>query len=153
MREVHANPGAARERADRLRNDLQREHSPPAAGRAMAARLQRVLGMPGAAAGGSGGASIDALDVRDLERRVRAGPADGGGRDGVRGTARAALIRVLRPYSVHQRLVDEEVLRLVRTLDERVRGVATAQSSLAAELQRLRQAVDGDGRVPPSNGP
>jgi hypothetical protein len=69
--------------------------------------------------------------------------------------------------------VDEEIVRALRTLDERVRGVAAAQSTLAAELRRLREALPagaedtdpaaGDasdpgrplrdgGRVPPSPG-
>jgi hypothetical protein len=84
---------------------------------------------------------------------MRGGPGAAGERSGLRRTARTALLRALRPYSVHQRLVDEEVLRLVRTLDERVRGVTAAQRSLAAELQRLRREVEADGRVPPSNRP
>ena len=115
----------------------------------MAARLERVLGMPAPRADG---AAVDALDVSDLEWRMRAGPGGAGGaRGGLRGSARAALLRALKPYSVHQRLVDEELVRVVRTLDERVRGVAAAQRSLAAELARLRGVVEGDGRVPPSN--
>ena len=75
------------------------------------------------------------------------------------------MLRLLKPYSVHQRLVDEELLALVRTLDERVRGVASAQSTLAAEIARLRRRIDGDppdepepgapgptgGHVPPSD--
>ena len=69
-----------------------------------------------------------------------------------RGALRDAVLRLLRPYSVHQRLVDEELLALVRTLDERVRGLAAGQGTLAAELQRLRRSGDGDDGVPPSPG-
>ena len=49
----------------------------------------------------------------------------------------------MRPYTAHQRLVDEELLRALRTLDERVRGLAAGQQALAAELARLRREDDG----------
>jgi hypothetical protein len=81
-----------------------------------------------------------------VAERIRQGPAGGAaattalGR--ARGTVRTALLRALRPYSVHQRLVDEELVRLVRTLDERVRGIAAAQTSLAAEVARLRDGAE-----------
>jgi hypothetical protein len=114
--------------------------------------------------------AIEAVDLAPAERRVRTGPAPGAGTGGARAGARGALLRALRPYTVHQRLVDEELLRVVRTLDERVRGIAAAQATLAAELRRLRDAAgerEGDavsapeaerrrvhdgGRVPPSPG-
>jgi hypothetical protein len=44
---------------------------------------------------------------------------------------------------VHQRLVDEELLRALQTLDERVRGIAAGQASLAAELARQRREREG----------
>jgi glycosyltransferase involved in cell wall biosynthesis len=141
MRAVRADPQAARRRAERARADVEARHAPAAAGRAMVERLAHALSVPRGA-----GARIDALDLSAAEQRVRAGVAGappGTGR--ARGALRDAVLRVLRPYSVHQRLVDEELLRLVRTLDERVRGLATAQSTLAAEVARLRRDVDGDG--------
>jgi hypothetical protein len=49
----------------------------------------------------------------------------------------------MAPYTVHQRLVDEELLRALQTLDERVRGLAAAQASLAAELARQRREREG----------
>jgi hypothetical protein len=163
MREVRAAPAAARERAGRARVDVEREHAPAAAGRAMAERLARLLGMPH---GGDGaGPPVHVAAVADRIRTGPAVPAAGATRlSRARAMARTALLRALRPYSVHQRLVDEELVRLVRTLDERVGGIAAAQSSLAAELARLRDegpARDAAGpgrpvpdadRVPPSAG-
>ncbi len=146
MRAVRDAPEEAALRARRLRADVEREHAPAVAGRAMAARLERVLGLPRA------NGAVDALDVGELARRLRAGPPAGGA-SGLRGSTRAALLRALRPYSAHQRQLDEELLRLIRTLDERVRGIAAAQSSLAAELARVRREVEESRRVPPSPGP
>jgi hypothetical protein len=109
----------------------------------MAQRLARVLHAPHGRDG-----AVTELDLEPLQRRLRVGVAPGGG-GGLRGGARRALLRALRPYSVHQRLLDEEIVRAVRTLDERVRGVAAAQSVLAAELRELRSDDRGTG-VPPS---
>jgi hypothetical protein len=40
-------------------------------------------------------------------------------------------------------MVDEELVRLMRTLDERVEALAAAQASLAAELGELRRRLEG----------
>jgi hypothetical protein len=146
MRRVVADPEDARTRAQRARADVERDHAPAAAGRAMAERLARVLGAPRGRDGG-----IEAVDLADAERRVRSGPAPGAVA-GLRGSARAALLRALRPYTVHQRLVDEEILRVLRTLDERVRSVAAAQATLAAELRRLRDALPADAEDAAARG-
>jgi len=155
MRAVRDDPGAARRRAERARAEVAARHAPAASGRAMAERLAHNLGVPRGA-----GARVDALDLTAAEGRVRAGAgAPGAGGSRARSALRDAVLRVLKPYSVHQRLVDEELLRLVRTLDDRVRGVASAQSSLAAEVARLRRRLDGAApergadHVPPSSAP
>ena len=69
---------------------------------------------------------------------ARAG-ANSGGAGGPRAALRDAALRAMRPHTVHQRLVDEELLRALQTLDERVRGLAAGQQALAAELARLRR--------------
>ncbi|MBA2262568.1 MAG: hypothetical protein H0W03_07860, partial [Solirubrobacterales bacterium] len=69
-------------------------------------------------------------------RRVERGPQLPRGSGRARGAARDALLRALRPYSVHQRLVDQELLRALRTMDERIGALAGGQSALAAQLRR-----------------
>ena len=51
-------------------------------------------------------------------------------------------LRLSRPQATHQRLVDEELVRLVRTLDERVEGLAQGQTSLRAELEDIKRQLD-----------
>ena len=151
MREVRADPAKAAARARRAREDVEREHAPAAAGREMARRLSRLLGALRERRG-----AIEALDLGALEQRLRRGRDRGRAASGLRAGARSALLRALRPYAVHQRLVDEEQLRAVRSLDERVRGIAAAQSTLAAELRRLRESAGSDrpeDRLPPSAEP
>jgi Glycosyl transferases group 1 len=154
MRAVRADPDAARRRAERAKADVAARHAPAAAGQAMAERLAHATGVPRGA-----GERVDTLDLAAAERRVRAGAGAAPGTGRARGALRDVVLRLLRPYTVHQRLVDEELLRLLRTLDERVRGIASAQSTLAAEVARLRGRVEGEApegsgdHVPPSTGP
>jgi hypothetical protein len=142
LRAVRAAPEEARRRAARAREDIAREHAPAVAGAAMVVRLTRLAGLPRGARG-----AIEALDLTGARGRLTAGP-EATSTGGPRSAARDALLRVLRPYTVHQRLVDEELLRALRTLDERVLGLAAGQAALAAELRRPDQ--DNGDAVPPS---
>jgi len=140
MRAARADPAAARARARRAREDVLARHAPAAAGRAMADRLARILNHPLDGAGRSA-----TLDLDGVRERMATGPrAAPGGDRGARGAVRDAALRAMRPYTVHQRLVDEELLRALQSLDERVRGLAAGQQALAAELARLRRP-NGDG--------
>jgi hypothetical protein len=139
MRAAHADPEAARARARRARADLLARHAPAVAGRAMADRLARVLTSPHGRDG-----RPEALDLDGVRERMATGPQAAAGSDrGARGAIRDAALRAMRPYTVHQRLVDEELLRALQTLDERVRGLAAGQQALAAELARLRRELSG----------
>jgi hypothetical protein len=138
MRGAHADPAGARARAHRARSDVAARHAPAVAGRVMADRLARVLTLPA-----DGGGRADALDLGGVRARMATGPQAAPGTDrGARGAVRDAALRAMRPYTVHQRLVDEELLRALATLDERVRGLAAGQQALAAELARLRREVE-----------
>lgn len=144
LRAARADPQAARARAERARGDVLARHAPAAAGRAMADRLARVVKHPLDGAG-----RMEGLDLRDVRERMATGPrAAPGGDRGARGALRDAALRAMRPYTVHQRLVDEELLRALQSLDERVRGLAAGQQALAAELARLRR--EDDGGQPPT---
>ncbi len=134
MRAVFADRSGAQVRAQRARAELLAHHAPAVAGRAMAERLARVMRLPLDGAGNAG-----ALDLGAVRARMTTGPRAAPGTDrGARGAVREAALRAMRPYTVHQRLVDEELLRVLQTLDERVQGLAAGQQALAAELARLR---------------
>jgi glycosyltransferase involved in cell wall biosynthesis len=138
MRAARADPAAGRDRAQRARADIVARHAPAAAGRAMADRLARVLSLPLDGAG-----RTTDLDLEAVRARMATGPRPAPGRAaGARAAVRDAALRAMRPYTVHQRLVDEELLRALQSLDERVRGLATGQQALAAEIARLRREDD-----------
>jgi len=138
MRAVLADRMGAQARARRARAELVAHHAPAVAGRAMAERLGRVMRLPLDGAGNS-----RALDLGAVRARMATGPqAAPGGERGARGAVREAALRAMRPYTVHQRLVDEEILRVLQTLDEHVQGLAAGQQALAAELARLRDKAE-----------
>jgi hypothetical protein len=138
MRTALADPEGARARALRARTDVVARHAPAAAGAVMADRLARVLTLPV-----DGRGHAEALDLGGVRARMATGPqAAPGTARGARGAVRDAALRAMRPYTVHQRLVDEELLRALQTIDERVRGLAAGQQALAAELARLRLQAD-----------
>ena len=139
MRAVRDDPAAARTRAQRAGQDVRARHAPPVAGRAMAERLARLQSLPLDAGG-----HPTTLDLDGVRARMATGARPAPGLDGgARGALREVALRAMRPYTVHQRLVDEELLRALESLDERVRGLAAGQQALAAELSRLRREDDG----------
>jgi hypothetical protein len=137
MREVVEHPDDAARRAERGRAELEAAHSPAAAGAAMAARVARLEGMPA----GSGG-KLRAVDLDPLEKRIRSEAPPGENRGAARGLVRSAVLRLGRPQRTRQRLVDEELLAALRTLDERLRGLASTNASVQAQLQALERRLE-----------
>ena len=145
LRRVKEHPEEARARGARAREDVLREHAPAVAGRAMEARLRSSVGLVSPDA-------VDRLDTRDLERRLRQGPEYvERSLSPVRRALRTAVLRAIRPYGAHQRMVDEEVLRTLRTMDERLRGAIAGQQALAARVRELERAEGGAEPVSPSS--
>ena len=66
-------------------------------------------------------------------RRPRGWPAP-------RAQARVALLRLLKPFAVHQQRVDNELLRAIHTLDTTVRSLASTQADFERALADLRAA-------------
>ena len=140
MREVFDDPARAAERAARGRAQLLASHSPEAAGKTMARRLLRVRNFAGAR-GLRGPLRI--ADTTKAAELVRSGPVQASPPSrlaAARSTARAGLLRVLRPFAVHQQRVDNELLRAIHTLDTTVRSLASTQSDFERALADLRAA-------------
>lgn len=140
MSEVYGDQDGARARAQLARDRLERSHSPAAAGEAMARRLAWSAGVPGA--------SARTMDMSELDRRIAGGPPlpAAARRNPLRRGLRGLMLRVMRPQISHQRRVDEELARSLRTLDERVQGLAEVQATLQTELREHGDGPAGAGR-------
>jgi glycosyl transferase family 1 len=138
MREVFENPDEARARGARGAADIRRDHSPEEAGRIAEERLREIWPEASKRAAGTGGTASQMQAARSA---ILAGPLERQDVRGVRKTARRALLRLLKPYAVHQRRAD---LLTIEAIDELRATVA----ELATEVERLSEQVD-DGVTPP----
>lgn len=142
MRHVFEDREEALARGARGREDLDRDHSLDAAGRALAERLAHATARGLRAARRTTVAPI--ADTSVVAERIRSGPSDDwapGGRFGrARLALRHAILRVLKVYTVHQRAVDAELVQAIRALDAGLQSLAvdTAERGrAAAEVERL----------------
>ncbi len=130
MREVFERPDDAAERARRGARHIRERHSPQAAGRAIEARLQEIAQLPRRA-------PTTSAELSELHRLVAAGPEPAPGLGQLRAAARRALLRLMRPLTVHRELVDREVLGALEELRSR-QGIDLALA-LAAQRQLERR--------------
>jgi hypothetical protein len=102
----------------------------------MARRLAMVSRLPSRSNGAVTG---------ELLRRIRGEPPEPAPESPgirLRRPLRRALLRVIRPQAVHQRFVDEEIARLLATLDERLQGLAANQATLGGQIAELRRRLE-----------
>ena len=89
--------------------------------------------------------STNGMATAELLRRIRAQPPEPAPESlatPLRRPLRKAVLRLIKPQAVHQRLVDEEIARLLATLEERLEGLAASQASLQGELAELRKRLE-----------
>ena len=115
-------PQEASRRATRAREDVLRDHDPLAAGRAMAARLQRIVRAPVDAAAGP----VDALHLGAARARVRGGPGPGARHGRARRGARGGAARACGPTP------------------------CTSGSSTRSSCARWRRSTSGSAASPPA---
>ncbi len=103
MRELAEHPEAGAERAARGALAIREAHAPQAAGPVIAARLKEMAHLPRRPPSPSG-------ELAELRRLVAAGPRPAPGLGRLRGTAREALLRTLKPLTAHREQVDRELI-------------------------------------------
>jgi glycosyltransferase involved in cell wall biosynthesis len=159
MRHVWEHPNEAKARGARAQADIQQDYAPAVTGAIARGRLERLdeLGRsrhagPGAV-GGPGGASVTAqhLDAAlsgfDLRRGQAPAPS------GLAGLMRRSVLRLMLPFTFHEREVDRSLVAAIRDLEsdlgrERARGLQDR-----ARLRRLEAALDADAKPTlPSGG-
>jgi glycosyltransferase involved in cell wall biosynthesis len=139
MREVFADPHAARARGQRAAAEIRSSHGPDAAGRAMVARLEAVMSSPAWRLARRGAGRPGPVFTDWVSELIRSGPVPPGGRarfGGAQVRARRGLLRVLKPLAVHERMVDSELLRAIEKLDANLRELS---QSHAAALRRIEE--------------
>jgi glycosyltransferase involved in cell wall biosynthesis len=141
MRHVYENPAEAAERGRRGAEDIRRTHSPEAAGRAMERRLRELSGaarrsrlVP------TGDDEPAAATARNARGRIIKGPPHGA-RSRFRGPMRNLALRLMRPWTVHQRSVD---LTLVSAIDQ--------LNAALRDLEPVRTVGEGWRAVPDGDG-
>ena len=131
MREVVGDPEEARRRGERARADIAERHSLEAAGRSMNERLGRVLGRSAQRRRGLGGGALDTRRLRDFVSKGPVPPREPRfGKPQV--AARKALLRGLKPYAVHERMIDSEVVQSLEALDRSVQALTMNSTAVDA---------------------
>jgi hypothetical protein len=141
MREVFDHPDEARERGRRGAAEIRESHSPEAAGRVAGERLDQLWPQAGRRAAVRESAS----QMQAARSAVLAGPVQRPQVGAVRRAARRTLLRVIKPYAVHQRRAD------LLTIDA-IEELRAAVAELAADVEKLSERVDGAEPGPGDEG-
>jgi SAM-dependent methyltransferase len=148
MRHVFEDQREAGERGRRAAEDLRRNHSPEAAGRAMADRIRRIRARLGAGAdaGKPHVHSQAGLDTNPLTHRIATTPqpaASGSTLGRALAPFRRVLLKLMWPFSLQQRAVNEELLATVKEADQSLRAVVNQlESRHAKDRADLLNAVN-----------
>jgi glycosyltransferase involved in cell wall biosynthesis len=146
MREVFEHPERAKAVGAIARRDIEATRSPDVAGRELARRLTRVRSFDDVHAT----RARRIADTTRLARHIQSGPTQGSPPSrlaNAKGSARRALLRLIKPYAVHQQRVDNEMLTAIHTLDRAVQSLAASQARLE---RRLGDVADEQPADPPS---
>ena len=148
MRHVFENRGEASERGLRAAEDLRRNHSAEAAGRTMAERIRRVRTRLGAGpeAGRPQLHSQAGLDTNPLTHRIATTPqpaASSSTLGRVLAPFRRVLLKLMWPFALQQRTVNEALLAMTKEADQSLRAVLNQlESRYAKDRADLLGAVN-----------
>ena len=143
MRRVWEHPAETRDKAERARRDIARAYAPAVAGRVARDRLERLLD------GRSGGGRMQARTAlsaveRELALDIRHGtPA----RAGPAGMARRVVLRLMLPFTIHERSLDRALLAGLRELRSDLDRERAIEARVRARLRRVEDRMaGGNGR-------
>jgi glycosyltransferase involved in cell wall biosynthesis len=128
MRGVWENQEEARRRGERARADIAEQLNPGRVGAIARDRLTHLAAAAGRSLSGEGAA------LHELEAWLATDrPAPSAGPRGARGLARRAVLRLLRPFTAEERVIDRALARALRELSGEV---AAQRRELAALRER-----------------
>lgn len=155
MRRVFEHPQEAAERGRRAAEDLRRNHSAEASGRAMAERIRHARTRLGTRQDGDRPRvhHPTGLDTKALTYRIATTPepASSGSRLGrALAPARRVLLKLTWPFAMQQRVVNEQLLSTIKEADQNLRVVfnqieARHAKDRAEMLHALNQTRERSG--------
>ena len=144
MRRLVGQPAEARDKAARAKRDIARLYAPAQAGRVARERLQRLIDAKPEGGRYDAGGALGTIE-RELALDLRRGVPS---RRAAAGMARRAAMRMMLPFTLHERRLDRAVLDALRELrSDLERERAQGRRSRVA-LQRLEQALAEREQVP-----
>lgn len=146
MRRAWERPDEAQAKAARARQDIARRYAPEVAGRLARERLEQLRAVPPRLwARPDAGVILRAVE-RELAFDLRRGAH---GRRGASAMARRALLRLMRPYTVHERKLDRALADAIIELRSEVDRLQT-QLERAARQDRSLETRPRDQNVEPT---
>jgi glycosyltransferase involved in cell wall biosynthesis len=146
MRQVWQHPDEATQKAERARRDVERLFAPAVVGRLARARLETLLELRREAPRSGRSAALTAIE-QELKLDLRRGVPS---RRAATGAVRQAVMRLMLPFTLHERNLDRAVLDALKELRsdldrERARG-ARARARLRRVEDRLAGAKESPER-------
>jgi glycosyltransferase involved in cell wall biosynthesis len=139
MRHVWSNPGQARARAVRAEADIRDRYAPAVTGRIARARLEQLAdrraGLTGSHSNGGGHALVEQALAFDLRNGVAPAPR------GAAGAARKLLLRMMLPFTFHERQVDRALLGALEELRHDLEEERGQRRRDQHRLRRLEAAL------------
>jgi glycosyltransferase involved in cell wall biosynthesis len=161
MRRVWQRPEEARAKAQRGRDDIHRLYAPEVVGRVARARLARLASRPASAAPRPEardviGAMSD-LRLTAVEDELAFDPERGAPPEprGIRGALRRAVLRLMLPFTLHERKFDRAVVAALRGLQlelERERALRLEDRQRIERLEERLRDSGGGGSGPTREG-
>lgn len=146
MRRVWQRPNEAQAKAERARLDIDRLYAPDVVGRLARARLERLADRPWGAPprlSTSDIAAVSELRLAAVERELALDPGRGAPPTpgGLRGMLRRLVLRLMLPFTIHERNLDRAMVEALRHLQAELERERTLRVEDRARIDRLGQRL------------
>ncbi len=159
MRHVWERPEEARARGARARDDIAQHYAPAVTGAIARGRLERLreLRHDGVAPGAGNGpgarrasATLQGVEAALSKFDLRDGLAPAPG--GAAGIMRRTVLRLMLPFTFHEREVDRSLLTALRQLWTELDGERAQSRRARGRIRQLEAALEREAETPPEVG-
>lgn len=147
MRRVWQRPDEARTKAERARADIHRLYSPDVVGRLARGRLERLAGQAVNVAprreAPDARSALSEVRLSGLEEMLAFDPTRGAPPEpgGLRGVLRRCVLRLMLPFTLHQRQLDRAIADAVRGLQAELARERALRVDDRARIERLEERL------------